>query len=76
MPFFFSSQAERVFWDVKFPDDVALVFGRESVGLPPSLIERHRDRTLRIPMVDAGVRSLNLSTAAALAAYEVVRQRR
>ena len=53
-----------------------LVFGKESVGLSPEIRERHRDRLVRIPMADAGLRSLNLSTAVALAVYEVLRQRR
>jgi tRNA (cytidine/uridine-2'-O-)-methyltransferase len=74
-PFFFSSQASRLFWDVKYPDQVALVFGRESVGLPQALLARHASRTLRIPMVEPGLRSINLSTTAGLAMFEVVRQR-
>ncbi len=74
-PFFFTARATKNFWEAQFPEDVVLIFGRESVGLPAELIERHRDRALCIPMVDEEIRSLNLSTAAALAAYEVVRQR-
>jgi tRNA (cytidine/uridine-2'-O-)-methyltransferase len=74
-PFFFSSGATRSFWDVSFPDDVALVFGRESVGLPPDLLARHASRTLRIPMAEPTLRSINLSTTAGLAMFEVVRQR-
>jgi tRNA (cytidine/uridine-2'-O-)-methyltransferase len=75
-PFFFSAAAERDLWQVRFPADVALVFGRESVGLPAELLARERARTVRIPMADPQVRSLNLSTAVAVAAYVVVRQRR
>jgi tRNA (cytidine/uridine-2'-O-)-methyltransferase len=74
-PFFFSSGASREYWDVQYPANSVLVFGRESVGLPRALVDRFRDRTLRVPMVDPGLRSLNLSTTAALAAYEVIRQR-
>lgn len=74
--FYFSAQAERALWEVRYPADVVLVFGRESVGLPVELLARHRERTLRIPMADPEIRSLNLSTAAAVAAYEVLRQRR
>ena len=74
-PYFFSSQASRTFWDVKFPDDVALVFGRESVGLPKELLARNRERILRIPMVEPSLRSVNLSTTAGVAMFEVVRQR-
>ncbi|MBN2574874.1 MAG: tRNA (cytidine(34)-2'-O)-methyltransferase [Deltaproteobacteria bacterium] len=74
-PFFFSSQGARSFWDVHYPDDVALVFGCESVGLPETLLARHAARTLRIPMVEPRLRSINLSTTAGLAMFEVVRQR-
>ncbi len=73
-PFFFSAQARRLFWDVAYPDDVALVFGRESVGLPSPILTRYADRTLRIPMVEPALRSINLSTSAGLAMFEVVRQ--
>jgi len=74
-PFFFSSRASRVFWDVKFPEKVALVFGRESVGLPAALLHRHAASTLRIPMAESNLRSVNLSTTAGIAMFEVVRQR-
>ena len=74
-PFFFTTGGARDFWSLRYPDDVVLIFGRESMGLSPSLLEDHRDQTVRIPMIDGELRSLNLSTAAALAAYEVVRQR-
>lgn len=74
-PFFFTASAPRCYSDVSYPEDVVLVFGRESVGLPRALLDRHADRAVRIPMRDPALRSLNLSTAAAVAAYEVVRQR-
>ena len=76
-PFFFSAEAVsagRSFWEVAFPPRVALVFGRESVGLPREIRERYRDRLLGIPMADPELRSLNLSTSVALALYEVLRQ--
>jgi tRNA (cytidine/uridine-2'-O-)-methyltransferase len=74
-PYFFSSQATRLHWDVAYPERVALVFGRESVGLPRALLERYADRTVRIPMVEPTLRSINLSTSAGIALFEVVRQR-
>jgi tRNA (cytidine/uridine-2'-O-)-methyltransferase len=74
-PFFFTAQAKRTLWDVEFPDDVVIVFGRESVGLPRDILDRYEDRTLRIPMVDPHVRSLNISTSVGVVAYEVKRQR-
>ena len=73
-PFFFSARAERDHFATRFPRSTVLVFGCESVGLPPALIDAHPDRQLRIPMVDPALRSLNLSTAVAVAAYEVKRQ--
>jgi tRNA (cytidine/uridine-2'-O-)-methyltransferase len=75
-PFLFSAEAPRELWDVKFPDDSVLVFGRESGGLPGELRARHPDRLVCIPMADTNMRSLNLSTAVAIALYEVLRQRR
>lgn len=75
-PFFFTSEAERTLWDVDYPERTVLVFGRESVGLPPEIRERHRERLVRIPMADPELRSVNLSTCVGIAAYEVVRRRR
>lgn len=74
-PWFFSSEATRDYWDAPFAADTVLVFGRESVGLPAAIRGAAGDHALRIPMIDPALRSLNLSTAAALAAYEWQRQR-
>ena len=77
-PFFFSAEGGRSFWDVRYPrspENVVLVFGRESVGLAPEIRERWRARLLSIPMLDREIRSLNLSTSVALALWEVLRQR-
>jgi tRNA (cytidine/uridine-2'-O-)-methyltransferase len=73
-PYFLTSGATRSHFEVDYPRDTVLVFGRESVGLPRVLLDRHPERTVRIPMVDPELRSLNLSTAVAVVAYEVVRQ--
>jgi tRNA (cytidine/uridine-2'-O-)-methyltransferase len=75
-PFFFSAEAPRELWDVRFPPDSVLVFGRESGGLPDELRTRFPDRLICIPMADTRMRSLNLSTAVAIALYEVLRQHR
>ena len=77
-PFFFSTRATRVLWDVPLgqPDDVVLIFGRETVGLPDEIQERYRERLVGVPMLTPLVRSLNLSTSVALGVYEVLRQRR
>ncbi len=54
--------------------EVWLLFGKETKGLPESLLETHEDRAIRIPMLP-GARCLNLSNAVAVTAYEVLRQR-
>jgi tRNA (cytidine/uridine-2'-O-)-methyltransferase len=76
--FFFSTKATRLFWDAALgaSDDVVLVFGRETGGLPAELHARYRDRFVTMPMLSPRVRSLNLSTSVAIALYEVLRQRR
>lgn len=73
-PFLLSSGSTRDYWEPRYPDRTVLVLGRESVGLAAPLLARFAERTVRLPMVDPQLRSLNLSTAAALASYEVVRQ--
>ena len=77
-PFFFSTKATRPLWDAPLgaPEDVVLVFGRETAGLPAELLDRHRDRLMGMPMRSPHVRSLNLSTAVGIAVYEVLRQQR
>ncbi len=75
-PFLVSPDAGPTLWDVRYPAQSVLVFGRESVGLPADVRERFRDRLIRVPMADPALRSLNLSTCVAVVLYEVLRQRR
>jgi len=71
---FFSTSAERLYWDVDYPADATLVFGRETGGLPPLLRDEYPDRFVRIPILSPEVRSLNLSTAVGIALYEAMRR--
>ena len=77
-PFFFSTKADRALWDAPLgaADDVVLVFGRETGGLPQDVHQRYRNHFLSMPIVSPRVRSLNLSTSVGIALYEVLRQRR
>ena len=77
-PYFFSAKARRLLWDVPFGErgDVVLIFGGETAGLPPKLHERYGGRFVAMPILSPHVRSLNLSSAVAIALYEVMRQRR
>ena len=65
-------------WDAPLgeADDIVLIFGRETGGLPPVMHERYRERFLAMPIHSPHVRSLNLSTSVGIALYEVLRQRR
>lgn len=54
-------------------ENVSIMFGKETAGLPLWLREKYRDRCIRIPMV-SDARSLNLSNSAAILAYEALRQ--
>ena len=70
----FTTQSRNSLYDARFVPGDVLVFGCESVGLAPQIVARFPpERQLRIPMV-AGVRSLNLSNAVAVAVYEAWRQ--
>ena len=53
--------------------DIFLMFGRESTGIPHDILKEHQDKLMRIPMVPEA-RSLNLSNCVALVTYEVLRQ--
>src|SRR5687768_5718887 len=70
---FFSKKATASYARVHYERGDVLVFGNESQGLPPSLLEAHADRTLRIP-IRPEARSLNLSNSVAIVAFEALRQ--
>ncbi|MBI5443986.1 MAG: tRNA (cytidine(34)-2'-O)-methyltransferase [Deltaproteobacteria bacterium] len=67
--FCFSARAPRPHTDIPFESGARLVFGSESRGLPPGLLERFAESCYRIP-IWGEVRSLNLSNAVAVALYE------
>ncbi len=70
---YFTKSGGVPFTEVHYEQGDALVFGSETLGLPAEILERYPDRALRIP-IRPDVRSLNLSNAVAVAAYEAVRQ--
>ena len=71
---FIESGGAKHYAEVKFAADDYLVFGRETAGLPKTLLETNRERWLRIPMFNPDARSLNLSNCVALVLYEALRQ--
>lgn len=66
---YFSTRAARTYTDAAFSFGDVLVFGKETKGLPQALIESDPQHALRIPQRPGTVRSINLSTAAGIAAY-------
>jgi len=70
--FFVTTKTKRPYWDVQFQAGDFLVFGRETKGLPDSLLSAHEPDCITIPM--AGTRSLNLATAVGIVLFEAVRQ--
>lgn len=72
--YYFSTKAPRKHTDVTYPERVFLMFGKETAGLPEALLAKNPDTSVRIPMLP-NLRSLNLSNSAAVAVYEVLRQR-
>ena len=72
--FYFTTKSNRAYWDVAFEAGDFLVFGRETKGLPESLLAAHSERLLTIPM--RGTRSLNLATAVGIVLFEAMRQQR
>ena len=72
--FYLTTKTRRSYFDAQFEPGDFLVFGRETKGLPESLLEENPDRCLTIPMQTT--RSLNLATAVAIVLFEAVRQQR
>jgi tRNA (cytidine/uridine-2'-O-)-methyltransferase len=70
---FFSTKSQRPYWEISFARGDNLIFGRETKGLPESLLEERAGDCYTIPMV-ADARSLNLATAVAIVLFEGVRQ--
>ncbi|OQB14892.1 MAG: tRNA (cytidine(34)-2'-O)-methyltransferase [Firmicutes bacterium ADurb.Bin193] len=72
--FFLTTKAGRIYSDIAYPDEAYIVFGKETKGLSEKLLRENYEKCVRIPMVD-DARSLNLSNAVAITAYEYYRQK-
>ena len=69
----FSRFATQSYLDVTYADQDTLIFGCETAGLPKTITDQHPESLLRIP-THANVRSINLSSAVAVAGFEATRQ--
>jgi tRNA (cytidine/uridine-2'-O-)-methyltransferase len=73
---FLTTKTERSYTEARFQPDDFLIFGRETQGLPESLLRANAEACLTIPMPNTAARSLNLATAAAIVLFEALRQLR
>lgn len=73
--FFVTTKGKKVYSDVDYSkmDEIYVLFGKETKGLPEDILTKYLDKTIRIPMRQT-LRSLNLSNAVAIVAYDVFRQ--
>lgn len=71
--FYSTTKAQHTYADAEFRDGDYLLFGKETKGLPEELLYKNPERCIRIPMISEA-RSLNLSNAVAIVAYEALRQ--
>lgn len=71
---FCTTKAAKSYHEITYPDNCFILFGKETKGLPESLLSDNYEKCIRIPMLEK-IRSLNLSNSAAVVLYEVLRQR-
>lgn len=70
--FFLTTKSDRAYYDICFQPGDFIIFGRETKGLPETLLAANPEQLLTIPM--QGTRSLNLATAVAIVLFEAMRQ--
>lgn len=71
---YLTTKSDRAYTSFEFADRDCLVFGRETAGLPESVLAENSDRCLTIPMDNTNVRSLNLATCVGIVLFEARRQ--
>ena len=71
--FYVTTKGRLLYTEASYPKECALIFGKESAGLPEELLQRNPDSSVRIPL-RAEARSLNLANAVAIMSFEVLRQ--
>ena len=73
--FFVTTKGKNVYSDIDYlkMEEVFLLFGKETKGLPEDILQKYLNKTIRIPMRET-LRSLNISNSVAIVAYDVFRQ--
>jgi tRNA (cytidine/uridine-2'-O-)-methyltransferase len=71
---YLSSHGTKTYDEIPYEDDLFLVFGQESVGLPKEITDKNTDDLYTIPMFSEHIRSLNLANAVSIVVYEGIRR--
>ena len=71
---FLSSHGTKSHYEIPFEEDLFLIFGKESKGLPQEITEKYPDQLYKIPLFSKHIRSLNLANAVGIVVYEGNRQ--
>ncbi|WP_227287607.1 MULTISPECIES: tRNA (cytidine(34)-2'-O)-methyltransferase [Paracoccaceae] len=72
--FFFEDHGAASVYAPDYPADAYLVFGRETKGLQPEILDGMEDRVFHLPMRSPHIRSLNLANAATAVVYQAMRR--
>jgi len=67
---YLSSSGEKDYSSIEYQENMFLVFGKESVGLPKNIIAENSDKLYKIPIYSDHVRSLNLANAVSIVVYD------
>ncbi len=70
---YLSSSGEKNYTTINYKDDMFLIFGKESEGLPKNIIAANSDKLYKIPIYSSHVRSLNLANAVSIVVYDGLR---
>ena len=73
--YYATTKGQHCYSDVNYSEmeEVFILFGKETKGLPEDLLQKYITNTIRIPMKEH-LRSLNLSNSVAVVVYEILRQ--
>ena len=70
---YLSSHGTQDYCSIQYQDDMFLIFGKESVGLPKNIVTENSDLVFHIPLYSPHIRSLNLANAVGIVVYEGIR---
>ena len=71
---FLSSHGTQDYWSIDYENDLFLIFGKESVGLDITIVEKNKERVYKIPLFSPYVRSLNLANAVSIVVYDGIQK--